>query len=174
MMSVVVHDQPVICTQNEFAQFSPPQGMTCQQWAGPYVQQQGGYLQDPGNTTLCQYCQYANGDEYVFVSGIGSNLGCICECILFTSLERLWDIHVRSSCSLINSCSGYIFFNIAIIFLISWLFFGGYKKFIPSKAVAKVMRRGSVSDESDETQGRSNARGESERQYLKEGQSTAG
>jgi ABC-type multidrug transport system permease subunit len=67
MMSVVVHDQPVVCTENEFARFIPPQGQTCQQWAGPYIQQIGGYLSDPGNTTLCQYCQYANGDEYVYL-----------------------------------------------------------------------------------------------------------
>jgi len=65
MLAVVVHGQPVVCTANEFAEFYPPQGQTCQQWAGPYVQQMGGYLQDPSNTTLCQYCIYANGDQYV-------------------------------------------------------------------------------------------------------------
>ena len=62
---MVVHGQPVVCTANEFAEFYPPQGQTCHQWVGPYVQERGGYLQDPSNTTLCQYCQYANGDQYV-------------------------------------------------------------------------------------------------------------
>jgi hypothetical protein len=42
--------------------------------------------------------------------------------------------------------SGYIIFNIAMIFVITWLFFGGYKKFIPTKAVNKV-RQGEKSDE---------------------------
>ena len=50
--------------------------------------------------------------------------------------------------------SGYIIFNIAMIFVITWLFFGGYKKFSPTKAVNKVRQRGrSVS--SDEEKGRS-------------------
>jgi hypothetical protein len=50
--------------------------------------------------------------------------------------------------------SGYIIFNIAMIFVITWLFFGGYKKFIPTKAVNKVRQRGkSVS--SDEEKGQS-------------------
>jgi ATP-binding cassette, subfamily G (WHITE), member 2, SNQ2 len=66
MLSTVVHDQPVVCTENEFALFYPPSGQTCQQWAGPYVAQVGGYLADPGNTTLCQFCQFANGDQYVY------------------------------------------------------------------------------------------------------------
>ena len=63
-MSAVVHDQPVVCPPGEFAEFVPPQGQTCQQWAQPYIQQVGGYLADPSNTTLCQYCEYANGDQY--------------------------------------------------------------------------------------------------------------
>lgn len=47
-----------------------------------------------------------------------------------------------------NGTSGYIIFNIATIFVITWLFFGGYKKFIPTKAVNKVRHHGkSVSDE---------------------------
>jgi ATP-binding cassette subfamily G (WHITE) protein 2 (SNQ2) len=72
MLSTVVHDQPVVCTENEFAMFYPPSGQTCQQWAGPYVAQVGGYLADPGNTTLCQFCAYANGDQYVsFPSVLG-------------------------------------------------------------------------------------------------------
>jgi NADH:ubiquinone oxidoreductase subunit H len=33
--------------------------------------------------------------------------------------------------------SGYIIFNIVMIFVITWLFFGGYKKFIPTRAVEK-------------------------------------
>ena len=66
MMAVVVHDQPVICNPEEFATFYPPQGQTCQQFVDSYIRIMGGYLQDPGNTTLCKYCQYANGDEFVF------------------------------------------------------------------------------------------------------------
>jgi hypothetical protein len=34
-----------------------------------------------------------------------------------------------------------------MIFVITWLFFGGYKKFIPTKAVEKVRQRGTTDDE---------------------------
>src|SRR5579862_1246828 len=74
MMAVVVHDQPIICLEHEFARFIPPQGQTCQQWAGSYIQQIGGYLQDPSNTTLCEYCQFANGDQYALSAKVASNL----------------------------------------------------------------------------------------------------
>lgn len=94
MLAVVVHDQPVVCTTNEFAEFYPPQGQTCQQWAGPYVEQMGGYLQDPSNTTLCQYCQYANGDEYVCSLVILLILGGVVVGLLLAHLARLWDFHV--------------------------------------------------------------------------------
>jgi ATP-binding cassette, subfamily G (WHITE), member 2, PDR len=69
MLATVVHKQPVVCTPTEFATFVPPAGQTCEQWAGLYVRQNGGYIQDPTNTSLCQYCSYANGDQYVRQTG---------------------------------------------------------------------------------------------------------
>ena len=65
LLSTVIHDQPVICTEQEFARIVPSTGETCEQWLGPYVQEMGGYLQNPTNTTLCLYCRFANGDQYV-------------------------------------------------------------------------------------------------------------
>ena len=64
-MSTVIHDQPVICSELEFARIVPPIGETCQRWLGPYIQEMGGYLQNPTNTTLCLYCRFATGDQYV-------------------------------------------------------------------------------------------------------------
>ena len=41
----VLHDEIVNCTQAELSVFQPPQGQTCQQWAGEFVQAVGaGYL----------------------------------------------------------------------------------------------------------------------------------
>ena len=45
-----------------------------------------------------------------------------------------------------------------MLFLITWLFFGGYKYFIPTKAVAKVLKWGSV-NASDEKRGGSEGTG---------------
>jgi ABC-type multidrug transport system permease subunit len=66
IVSAVVHDQPVTCTDKEFARFVPPPGQTCEQWAGPYILKMGGYLKSPTNTTLCEFCRFVNGDQYVF------------------------------------------------------------------------------------------------------------
>ena len=37
---------------------------TCQDFAGPFVQEVGGYLNNENATADCQYCQYKSGDEY--------------------------------------------------------------------------------------------------------------
>ena len=42
--------------------------------------------------------------------------------------------------------SGYIVFNIAMVFAITWLWFGGYKKFIPSTAVKALKHHGNRTD----------------------------
>lgn len=34
LLGNVLHDQPVNCLQSELSVFQPPQGQTCQQWAG--------------------------------------------------------------------------------------------------------------------------------------------
>ncbi len=52
------------CQSDEFAIFNPPSGETCQQWAGAFVDANGGYLNNPNATSSCQYCQYSVGDEY--------------------------------------------------------------------------------------------------------------
>jgi len=44
-------------------------------------------------------------------------------------------------------CSGYIFFNIAMIFFITWIFFGGYKHFIPTKGIERLRKQGKGDEE---------------------------
>lgn len=63
-LSVVIHRQPVRCVEREVARFSTPPGMSCQQYAGPFIQQAGGYVQDAGNG-MCSFCQFADGDQFV-------------------------------------------------------------------------------------------------------------
>jgi len=52
------------CRDDEFAVFNPPAGQTCQQWAGTFVTNFGGYLQNGDATSNCQYCQYRIGDDF--------------------------------------------------------------------------------------------------------------
>ena len=63
-MSVSLHGRPVICASNEFARFPPPPGQTCQSYTQAFIAQAGGYVQN-GSDGLCEFCQYANGDEFL-------------------------------------------------------------------------------------------------------------
>jgi hypothetical protein len=46
------------CEPGEFAIFDPPTGLSCAAWAGDFVDAFGGYLENPGDTQACRYCQY--------------------------------------------------------------------------------------------------------------------
>ncbi|KAG9009142.1 hypothetical protein FRB94_012414 [Tulasnella sp. JGI-2019a] len=59
-----LHGLVIQCQPDEFAVFEPPSGQTCQQWAGEFVDNFGGYLNNANATSACQYCQYKVGDEF--------------------------------------------------------------------------------------------------------------
>ncbi|KAL2450239.1 ABC multidrug transporter atrF [Exophiala dermatitidis] len=87
MLGAIVHDQPVRCAKNEFARFAAPPGQTCQSYVEPFIRQAGGYVQ-VGPDGLCEFCQYANGDEFasgfsVYYSHIWRDFGIFCGFILF-------------------------------------------------------------------------------------------
>jgi ATP-binding cassette, subfamily G (WHITE), member 2, SNQ2 len=53
------------CKGDEFNVFNPPPNQNCSQWADDFVNVFGGYLDNPGDTAACRYCQYAVGDQYL-------------------------------------------------------------------------------------------------------------
>lgn len=63
-LSVAVHGREVRCASNELARFAAPPGQTCQSYTEAFIQTAGGYVQD-GADGLCEFCQYANGDQFV-------------------------------------------------------------------------------------------------------------
>ena len=66
IMAATLRDIPVRCASTEVASFNPPPGMTCGQYAQPYVSSVGkGYITNPNATSDCGYCQYKNGVEYM-------------------------------------------------------------------------------------------------------------
>ncbi|KAJ1310587.1 hypothetical protein OPQ81_007316 [Rhizoctonia solani] len=69
MVSTELHGLKITCTPLEFAVFQPPQGQTCLQWAGDFVNASVGYLDNPEATSNCRYCPYEYGDD--FYSGLG-------------------------------------------------------------------------------------------------------
>ncbi|CAM9010933.1 unnamed protein product [Wickerhamomyces anomalus] len=65
LMALVLHDKPVICAKDEYSYFEPPSGMTCQEFAGAYVEREHGYLLNGNGTSNCAYCKYSVGDDYL-------------------------------------------------------------------------------------------------------------
>ena len=66
IMAATLTGQPVQCAPSEAAHFNPPPGQTCREYADAFVAEAGvGYLVNPGATSDCGYCQYANGSEYL-------------------------------------------------------------------------------------------------------------
>ncbi|CAD6567917.1 MAG: hypothetical protein ASARMPREDX12_000840 [Alectoria sarmentosa] len=66
VIAATLKDIPIQCGPDEAAIFDPPPGMTCGQYAQPYVNSVGqGYITNPSATSDCGYCQYASGVEYM-------------------------------------------------------------------------------------------------------------
>ncbi|KAI9818834.1 MAG: hypothetical protein M1827_007655 [Pycnora praestabilis] len=103
-LGVAVHNRPVICESSEFARFPPPPGQTCQQYAQTFIQQAGGYVQQSGG--MCEFCQYANGDE--FAAGFN----------VYYSHKWL-DYGVFFA---------FCIFNFVVVYVCSYLYLGGARK----------------------------------------------
>ncbi|ODQ82162.1 hypothetical protein BABINDRAFT_158812 [Babjeviella inositovora NRRL Y-12698] len=97
---LVLRDRKVECSSVEMAYFNPPNGQTCQEYAGNYITDNSGYLSNPDATSACGYCSYKSGDEYL--KAINTNFG-----QLWRNFGLLWV---------------YIFFNIFAMVLTYWLF----------------------------------------------------
>jgi len=56
MLSTAVANTAVVCADNEFLRFSPPNGSTCGEYLAPWISVANGYLQGAESTTACAYC----------------------------------------------------------------------------------------------------------------------
>ena len=112
-LAVAVHDQPVICSTDEFARFPAPPGETCQSYTDSFIQQTGGYVQT-GLDGICEFCQYANGDEFA----IGFS-------VFYSNIWRDFGIF-----------AAFCVFNYFVIYVCSWFYLGSWKKLKPKKANA--------------------------------------
>lgn len=66
-ISAVFPSVQINCSSTETTHFNPPPGSTCSQYASNFVNNiaGAGYLANPSATQDCEYCQYANGTEYM-------------------------------------------------------------------------------------------------------------
>ncbi|KAF4983620.1 hypothetical protein FZEAL_1005 [Fusarium zealandicum] len=68
MLSTAVANTNVQCAENEFVNFSPPNGQDCGTFMESYIAQAGGYLVDNTATDTCQFCTIA--DTNVFLAAV--------------------------------------------------------------------------------------------------------
>ncbi|KAJ2157085.1 ATP-binding cassette transporter snq2, partial [Coemansia sp. RSA 552] len=59
-----LHGAEVRCRDNEHFIFEPPSGQSCAEYAGGWVEQAVGYINNPNATENCQYCPFKVGDEF--------------------------------------------------------------------------------------------------------------
>ncbi|KAG6256961.1 hypothetical protein E4U23_000113 [Claviceps purpurea] len=101
-LGVAIHDQPVECAPDELARFRAPPGLSCQEYTQATIDQAGGYVQQ-GADGMCEFCQYATGDEF----GRGFS-------VYYDHIWRDFGIFI-----------GFIVFNYAVVYVSTWLRFKG-------------------------------------------------
>ncbi|KAI9673041.1 MAG: hypothetical protein M1817_003205 [Caeruleum heppii] len=120
-LGVITHSVPVQCSADEFAQFSPPPGQSCQQYVAPYIQMAGGYVEELNG--LCNFCQYANGDEF----------------------SRSFNVKYSNKWLDFGVFWAFVIFNFVAVFFFSWLWLGGARgikaAFSPAARKQKKMRK---------------------------------
>jgi len=104
-LGAAVHGRAVICSSTEFARFPPPPGQTCQSYTQAFIATAGGYVQN-GSDGLCEFCQYATGDEFA----------------------RGFNVYYSNRWMDYGVFWAFCIFNFMVVFACSWLFLGGGKR----------------------------------------------
>lgn len=65
LVTPVLWDVQVQCTQEEYGILDPPAGSTCQAYLSDFVSQGTGYINNPDATAACEYCPYSVGSEFL-------------------------------------------------------------------------------------------------------------
>ncbi|KAL7929751.1 ABC-2 type transporter domain-containing protein [Trichoderma chlorosporum] len=105
-LGAAIHDHPVQCSSSEFARFSAPPGQTCASYTASFINQAGGYVQTAADG-LCEFCQYATGDQF----GLGFS-------VEYSHIWRDFGIFC-----------GFIMFNYGMVYFSTWLKFSARNPF---------------------------------------------
>ncbi|CAB4251859.1 similar to Saccharomyces cerevisiae YDR406W PDR15 Plasma membrane ATP binding cassette (ABC) transporter [Maudiozyma barnettii] len=66
LLAIGVGNVDIVCTKNEFVEFTPAPGMTCGEYLAPYLEYAGtGYLRDNNATDVCGLCEYSHTNDYL-------------------------------------------------------------------------------------------------------------
>ncbi|KAK5113313.1 hypothetical protein LTR85_010930 [Meristemomyces frigidus] len=61
----VTWDVQVQCKQDEFTYISVPSNSTCGEYMYDFLSTAAGYVADPSNSSMCAYCEYSTGADYL-------------------------------------------------------------------------------------------------------------
>jgi ATP-binding cassette subfamily G (WHITE) protein 2 (PDR) len=100
ILSIGIANTAVKCSPLELLRFEPLPNTTCGAYMVPYVEQLGGYLNNPNATTECEFCVIA--DTNTFLSSVGVDYG-----DRWRNFGILW---------------GYVVFNVLVAVLLYWGF----------------------------------------------------
>ncbi|KAF4462799.1 ABC1 transport [Fusarium albosuccineum] len=65
MLATGVANTNVVCADNEWMNFSPPNGSSCIEFMGDYIDQVGGYFRDDDATDKCSFCTISDTNAYL-------------------------------------------------------------------------------------------------------------
>ncbi len=99
MLSTAVANTNVVCADNEFLRFEPPNGSTCAEYLEPYIGRTGGYVLNPDAAADCSFCPQSSTN--IFLAGVGANYS-----DAWRNFGIMW---------------AYVIFNVAGALLIYWL-----------------------------------------------------
>ncbi|ODQ64843.1 plasma membrane ATP-binding cassette transporter [Nadsonia fulvescens var. elongata DSM 6958] len=90
----LVYGKWLKCEQEEFNIFNPPSGQTCSEFATRYVENAGGYINNPDATSACEYCPHTNAADVMAAFNIKweyrwRNFGFMFAYILFNFIAML-------------------------------------------------------------------------------------
>ncbi|KAK1480397.1 multidrug resistance protein CDR1 [Colletotrichum cuscutae] len=73
MLEPVVWDVKVHCKPNELTHIPLPGNSTCGEYLADFLSSEPGYVADPGNSTMCAYCPYSTGADYMRTMNINDS-----------------------------------------------------------------------------------------------------
>lgn len=65
LVTPIMWDVSVKCTQAEYGILDPPAGLSCGDYLSSFIEQGSGYVSNPDATGGCEYCPYTVGYEYL-------------------------------------------------------------------------------------------------------------
>lgn len=65
LLEPVVWDVQIQCKPEELTQIRLPSGSTCGDYMADFLSTNAGYVVDPSNSTMCDFCEYSTGADYL-------------------------------------------------------------------------------------------------------------